>query len=267
MVNRKIPFLLALLLFITVMLAAPVELSADEGGQANQIKQLIYDDAGLLTQEEYQELNLMANELGAERETDIMIVTYDVEGYDVMKMMQDFYDYYGPGFDKPYGNTAILTLDMSSREFYVGGFYKAETYLANERTDKIRDKISPDLSEGNYLLAFQKYIKTTHKYMAYHPSLNPDVILFNIWVQLGFAVLLGWFIVRMMVRRSGSRSTVDSGTYEDQTTSGLVDYSDSYSHTSTSSRRIESSSSSSGGDSGGGTTSGGHSHSGSRGSF
>lgn len=266
MVNKKRVFLFSLLLVLIVMLAAPVELSADEE-IAPKIKQLIYDDAGLLNQEEYNELNLMANEYGAERETDIIIVTYNMEGYDVMKFTEDFYDYYGPGFDKPHGNAVILALNMSDRDLYLAGFYKSKTYLSDVRLDRIRDKITSNLTDGDYKLAFQKYIEKAHKYMGVNPNLNPDLFVFNIWVQLGFSLLVGWIIVKIMLRRSRSNITVDAQTYEDRRTSGLLDYEDKYLHTSTSSRKIESSSSSSSDSSGGGTTSEGHSHSGSRGSF
>ena len=64
--------------------------------------------------------------------------------------MQDFYDENAPGYDQPHGNTAILTLDMQNRDVYLAGFIKAEDYLDDSRLDLIRDKITPDLSSGNY---------------------------------------------------------------------------------------------------------------------
>ncbi|UNK18783.1 TPM domain-containing protein [Paenibacillus sp. N3/727] len=259
---RRLRVIPIALFFFAVLLAVPLESTV----AAAELKPLIYDEAGLLNQEEYDELNVMANEYGAERETDIMIVTINSpEAYDVMAMTQDFYDYNGPGYDKTHGNTVILMMDMTHKEFYLAGFYKAEEYLDDERLDKIRNKITPDLKNGDYKLAFQKYIETAHRYMGFDPEVNPDNILLNIWVQLGISVVIGGIIVTLMVRRSGGRITVNSRTYEDSSSSGLMDYEDSYLHTSTTRRKIEKSDSSSGG--GGGTTSGGHSHSGSRGSF
>ncbi len=267
MVNFNRPIMAAVLLVLFLTLGSPMRLSA-AAETAEPVKQLIYDEAGLLQQDEYDELNLLANQYGAERETDMIIVTYNVKGYDVMKFTQDFYDEMGPGFDKRHGNAVILSLNMSDRELYLAGFYKSKTYLSGARLNKIRDTISSDLTDGNYKLAFQKYIEKAHRYMGVHPSLNPDLFVFNVWVQLGFSLLVGWIIVKMMLRRSGSRKTVDAQTYEDGRTSGVLDYEDKYLHTSTSSRKIESSSSSSSSSSdGGGTTSDGHSHSGSRGSF
>lgn len=265
MVNKTRTFSLAVLLMLLLVLVAPAKLAA-EGASSVPDKQLIYDSEKLLNEEEYDELNRLANQYSAERETDILVVTYSDEGYDVKRLIEDFYDNMAPGFDRPHGNATILALNMSDREVFVAGFYKGETYLNGSRLSKIRKEVSPDLTDGNYKLAFQKYIESVHRYMGVNPNVNPDLIFFNIWVQLGFSLLVGWLIVRGMLRRSGSRITVTSDTYENTRTSGLLDYSDKYTHTSTTSRKIEkSSSSSSGGD--GGTTPGGHSYSGSRGSF
>ncbi|WP_376747403.1 TPM domain-containing protein [Brevibacillus reuszeri] len=235
-----------------------------------ETKQLIYDDAGLLSQDEYNELSALAKQYGAKRETDIIILTTnnEVDG-DVMKMTEDFYDEKAPGYDKPHGNAVILTLDMKNREIYLAGFYKAKTYLDNERLDKIRTKITSDLTSGDYALAFQTYIQTVDKYMGVRPGVDPDNPLFNIWVQVGASVIIGGIVVAMMTLRSGGRVTVNRMTYEDAEASGVLDHLDQYIRTTVTKQKIEknNNSGSGGGGGGGGTTSGGHSHSGSRGSF
>ncbi len=237
---------------------------------AAENKQLIYDDAGLLSAEAYGELNALANRYGARRETDIIIVTSRNAGNaDVMKMTEDFYDEKAPGYDKPHGNAVILTVDMKNREIYLAGFYKAETYLDDSRLNKIRAKISPALTSGDYELAFRTYIRTTSNYMGYRPGVNPDNILFNGWFQLAVALVVGGIVVGLMVFRSGGRVTVTGRTYEDAGTSGVLEHSDRFLHTTVTKQKIERNSGGGGGrgGGGGGTTSGGHSHSGSRGSF
>lgn len=257
---------LVILFFLSVYLAIPTQMAA----AAVEEKTLIYDDANLLTQEEYDELTTMANKYGAKRETDIIIITSNnPDNVDVVKMTEDFYDEQAPGYDKSHGNAVILTMDMRNRDVYLAGFYKAETYLDDGRLDKIRNKITPYLSDGNYKVAFEKYIKTSYKYMGFEPAVNPDNILFNIWFQLGGALALGGIVVGSMAYRSGGRVTVNRRTYEDASTSGIIDHQDQYIRTTVTKTKIEKSSGggSGGGGGGGGTTSGGHSHSGSRGSF
>ncbi|TBL76120.1 TPM domain-containing protein [Paenibacillus thalictri] len=256
---------LAVLFFFVVYLAVPVQIMA----AALEEKTLIYDDAKLLTPEELRELNTMANQYGAKRETDIIIVTStNAKNVDVQKMTEDFYDEHGPGFDKPHGNAVILTLDMRNRDIYLAGFYKAKQYLDDSRLDQIRSKITSDLSSGNYKMAFEKYIKTSYKYMGFKPGVNPENILFNIWVQLGGALAIGGIVVGMMVYRSGGRVTVNRQTYEDASHSGILDRKDQYLRTTVTKQKIEKNSGGrSGGGGGGGITGGGHSHSGSRGKF
>ncbi|CAH0121438.1 YgcG family protein [Paenibacillus sp. CECT 9249] len=253
---------LAMLCFFAVYLAFPVQIAAAAGG-----KQFIYDEANLLSQEERDKLNAMANEYGAERETDMIVVTSkNVENIDVQLMTEDFYDDHAPGYDKPHGNAVILMLDMNNREVYLAGFYKAETYLDDGRLDKIRHKITPYLSDGDYYAAFEKYIKTAHNYMGFEPGVNPDNILFQLWFQLAASVGIGGVVVGTMAYRSGGRVTVNRRTYEDTSTSGILDGHDRYIRTTTTKRKIERNNSGGSGG-GGGISRGGHSHSGSRGSF
>jgi uncharacterized protein len=156
---------------------------------------------------------------------------------------------------------------MKNREVYLAGFYKGKEYLDDGRLDKIRHKISPALTSGDYELAFQTYILTVHKYMGFRPGVNPDNILFNIWFQLAVSLGIAAIIVGMMAYRSGGRVTVNRQTYEDASTSGILDHRDQYLRTSVSKRKIEKNSGGGRSGGGGGTTGGGHSHSGSRGSF
>lgn len=83
----------AVLFLLTVNLIAPsgIVKAADD-------KPLIFDEANLLSPEERNELNAMANEYGAERETDFMILTVNsVPNDDYELWTENFYDEYAPG--------------------------------------------------------------------------------------------------------------------------------------------------------------------------
>ncbi|MDI5791514.1 TPM domain-containing protein [Bacillus licheniformis] len=63
------------------------------GAAASEQKRFVYDEAGLLTKQEIEKLETLAAKLGAERETDFIIVTTnDTNGRDVKKYAEDFYD-------------------------------------------------------------------------------------------------------------------------------------------------------------------------------
>ena len=254
------------LLFAFILVIVPLDLAgAAESSSIAADKQLIYDEAGLLTQAQADRLNTMANEYGAERNTDIIIyTTLNEEGIDAMILTEDFYDEHAPGYDRPHGNAVILTLDMNNTEVYIAGFYKGLDYLNDSRLDQIRNKISPDLSYGNYELAFENYILTVYEFMEHRPG-----VLFNIWFQLAVSLGIGALVVGIMAYRSGGRITVNRQTYEDASTSGILDRQDRYLRTTVTKRKIERNNNNGGpgGGGGGGISKGGHSHSGSRGSF
>ncbi|MGF9700613.1 MULTISPECIES: TPM domain-containing protein [Paenibacillus] len=235
---------------------------------AAEDKNLIYDEANLLSEQEESELNALANEYGDERQTDfIILTTNNTENQDVELLTEDFYDEQALGYDKAHGNAVILTMDMNFREVYLAGFYKAEDYLDNGRLQAIRSRITPDLSNGDYKLAFEKYIRLSYEYMGYKPGVNPNNILFNGWFQLAVSVAIGGIVVGVMAYRSGGRVTVNRATYEDSSNSSVLDRQDRYIRTTVTKQKIERNNNNGGGGGGGGTTRGGHSHSGSRGSF
>ncbi len=268
-VTRTVVRFLPILLLIIVLfpLQPTVHASGTNAGTTVGNKKLVYDDAGLLTDQERQAVNRVANEYGPVQQTDFVIYTTDNPNYtDVQILTEDLYDEKGFGYDKGFGNAVILTMDMRNREVYLAGFGKAETLLDDQRLDQIREKIMPYLRNGDYQAAFEQYIQLSSKYMNYKPGVNPDSFLLNIWFQTAAAILLGIIIVWIMAARTGGRVTVSRTTYEDASASGLLDHYDRFIRTSVSKRKIERNNSS-GGSSGGGTSSGGHSHSGSRGSF
>lgn len=267
MVSRQVYTRFAMILVLLIVMVAPHAWAAAQAA-ASDSKPLIYDQAGLLNPEQRNELEELANRYGAKRDTDIVILTTNnADNVDVVKLTEDFYDNKGLGYDKQHGNAVILTLDMKNRDVYLAGFYQAEKYLDSGRLDKIRNKITPKLSNGDYNSAFRTYIQTAYRYMGVKPGVNPDNILFNGWFQLAVSVVVGAIIVGWMAYNSGGRVTVNRKTYEDTAASGVLQSEDQYIRTSVSKVRVRSNNNSSGMGGGGGITGGGHSHSGSRGKF
>ncbi|MBD8067896.1 TPM domain-containing protein [Bacillus sp. PS06] len=251
--------------FIAILLIYSTFFSNVFAAEANQ---KIYDYADLLTAGEEAELEQLANTYGEERQTDfIILTTNDTEGKNVVEFMQDFYDEKALGYDKPHGNTAILTVDMEHREIYLAGFYKAKTYLDDSRLDLIRDKITPALSNGDYVGAASTFIETSYEYMGIRPGVNPENILFKLWFQILLSLVIAGVVISVMVFNTGGKVTVNDRTYIDPNNSKVVNQRDTYIRTSVSKRKKPSNNSGGGGGSGGGITRGGHSHSGSRGSF
>lgn len=259
---KVILFFLCLSVFIP--LASNIAIASTES------KQRVYDFAGIFNKDEIKNLEIMCNEYSSKRETDfIILTTNETGGRGTIKYMQDFYDEKALGYDKPHGNCAILTIDMQNRYVYLAGFYKAKEYLDDNRLAIIRKKITSDLTNKNYYKASQAFIKTSYKYMGIRPGVNPNNIFLQIWFQIVVSLGVAAISVIIMVYNSGGTVTVNGNTYIDSKNSRVIEGRDDYIRTTVTRTEKSSDNSSSGGRSGGGggVTSGGHSHSGSGGSF
>lgn len=234
-------------------------------------KQLIIDEADLLTDAEEAELADLALEYGEKHETDFMILTTnDTDGKDVKEYMGDFYDETAPGYDQPHGNTVLLTLDMENRDMYLSGFGKGEQYLSNDRIELVLDQIFPYIAEGNYYKGFHEYLTVSNDYMRYRPGVNPENPLYQWWVQLGVALVLAGVIVFFMAYHSGGKVTTTDRTYIDHENTKINRRRDVFVNKTVTKKRKPSNNNQGGGPrigGGGGVTGGGRSFSGGRRSF
>jgi len=247
---KKILFLFTLFFLLSFMVG---------GNHAFAIGQKIYDQAGLLTDREVTKLESLATQVGEKWDTDILIVTVNDPYIDVKQYTEDFYDEKIKEQGLKKWNVAMLTLDMNHREVYLNGFYKGKLYLNDSRLDTIREGISPALTDGNYEQAFEQFIWLVDDYMAGEPA----NIFFQWWFQLIIAVVIGGAITGVFVYNSGGRVTTNNQTYLNKNTSRVLAKRDDYIRTVVTKTKKPSQNSSGGG----GITGGGHSHSGSRGSF
>ena len=155
---RKILRNYSSLLFIALAIFTLFSGSAVSAASENQTE-YIFDDAQLLTDSEKTELESLAEELGEETETALLILTLDgTDGKDIEQYVDDYYDEEAPGYDQPHGNTAILAIDMEERDIYLAGFKRAEDALDNATIDYIREEITPALSDGEYFEAFSTFM-------------------------------------------------------------------------------------------------------------
>jgi len=229
--------------------------------------QYIYDYAGILTDSEKENLENLAAKFSAERGIAfIILTTNDTTGKYIKDYMSDFVDHNAVGYESASGSTAIIALDMVNRDVYLGGFGKAEDYLDNNRLDKIRKKVTPTLSEGNYEQAFEQFIELAHYYSGYEPGFNPDNILFKFWFQLLVSIGIAAIVVGIMIANRGGRVTIDNNTYIDSDNSGVTNSRDTYITTHISKVK-KPSNNNKGGGFGGGVSGGGRSFSGSGGKF
>ncbi len=240
-----------LLLLVGLTLLSPCAVCQ---AQTSPLPPCVEDMADLLTEEEERQLNELAEKLGAKHEVTFFVVTVNSTGYDVEGFSEEYYRNLKSEYGSAVEDSIILTIDMDYRYADVSGQGGCVERMDDRRCDRVFSKISSALSNGNYMEACEKFLKTSASYLDYRPGVNPDFIFFRTWFQLLLGVLIGIGGVSIMLIGYGSKEP-PAGVYFDAKSSRFSVKNDRYLYTNTTHTYIARSSSSGGG--GGGGHSGG----------
>lgn len=228
-------------------------------------KTWVYDDAGLLQDEQIKTLSDKIEKVREDKKLDIVIVTTRTTGGETpADFADDFYDLGGFGYDKPRGTGILLLIDMGQRNLWISTCGAAQKYFTDKRLDMMLDEIYDDLSDGNYYEGCKTFISQTDKYMNLNPNLNP-LTLKGTLIRFVIAAALGCFITFIFVARRGGRNTTNAYTYSAGGKCRLNQSYEHFSHKLVTTRHIEHHSGGSGGGGGSGsshTSSSGVSHGG-----
>ena len=138
-----LPGLLGLCLSAVLLCGRP-EVSA---AQAEDDDPCVYDDAGLLTDDERDVLEQKA--AGVEEQTGwniYAVTTDDAEGKSAMAYADDFFDTHSPEQE----DGVVLLIDMDNREIWISTCGEAIRYLTDARIDRLLDGAYEDVSNGYY---------------------------------------------------------------------------------------------------------------------
>jgi uncharacterized protein len=291
--NLKVLANLTFAIFTCILLLTPL-FALDV--YASPEDQKVYDFSGLFSDQEVSELEGIFKKYGVEGLIDIVAITVDsLDSITRKKYLEDFYDEYGFGYDKEFGDAVLLLINMdpADRGVEIQGYGMAEYYVNNDRIEYMLDDITELLKSGDYYEAMEEYAKQAAYYMNQEKGVKvepatgdqntgngygessydgpsdyygekEDNIFYNTLVQLGIALAIGGISVGVMAANSGGRITVHNRTYLNEGTSGVVDSRDDYIRTTTTKVRKPQNNNNGGGRSsgGGGISSGGNSHSG-----
>ena len=262
--KKKIAVFLLLLIIIL-----PNGLSVE----ATTDKQRIFDDANILSSSEKESLERFAGKYSDKRKVDFIVITMNGDE-DITTYMGDFYDEKGLGYDKERGDVALIALNMkeTKRDVQLAGFGNVEYTLPDERFYTIREKVTPDLSAGNYERAFEDFIRLSARFMQFKEGANPANPLYHPIVQFVIALAIGVVVVLALSLNRKTRITTTAATYFDNEQSKVNRQEDQYLRKTVTKRYSPQQKKSGGGGggggfSGGGRTGGGSSFSGSRGKF
>ena len=123
---------------------------------------IIRDGAGLLTQEQSDELDELSWQLCDEMDFQVVIVTVNsTGGQDIIEFADNMYD--SSGY-LPDG--ALLMLDMYNREWYVSTAGRGIEALSDYNIDLLMEDVLYYLAEGNYYEGFKSFILQCRDYVS-----------------------------------------------------------------------------------------------------
>ncbi len=242
-------------LLLSLLMVLSLCISSVTYAYAADNEKRIYDEAGLLTADEYEELEAMCLEYEEEAKAEIFILTHnDSNAVYPERYIENFED------KQPAADRVYFLYDVYRGEIFIEGYGTAETYVHSKRIDKIFDQMVGSLKSGNYYDAFVTYITMATAYMndeseintdhdySYSSSSDPNYsndydynsyyeyegskqvkdFLTNPWIQLVAALIIGGVAVGIMAYHSSGRMTVRGVDYLDQSHSGLIGRRDIY---------------------------------------
>lgn len=254
----------------------------------------VYDDGGLLTDEEEAELQTLLVEAAQRTEQDLIVVTtQDNQGKEAGDYADDFYDDHEFGYEKKNGSGVLLLIDMNSRSFRISTAGTAiEQYTDAEISDSL-DAILPYMRSGDYAGACRTFVseaercltggetagngnydKKTNRFAGHsdrEDGQEKSLILKRLLIIFSGSAAVSAFVVLIISRKRKTRMSVNGATYLKNGRLELRERSDRFTHTTLVTRKIPEDNGGGGGHGGGHSSShvssGGHSHGGGGRSF
>lgn len=240
--------------------------------------QRIFDEAGLLTSTEISTLEEEITKLTGDLGLDLVVVTTDdTHGKSSRQYADDYYDQggFGTGADK---SGVLFLIDMDNRQAYLSTCGAGIDYFTDSRIDRALDRITPRLSDQDYIGAVDEFLEATQEYIQagipengyrYDEETGKVTRRFSApsWKQMllfaGIAVVIGLIAAGSVAVKYKVRYQDNSYPYRENSRLQLTNQQDIFIRRYVTSHRIQNDSSGRGG--GGSSThtsSGGHTHGG-----
>lgn len=159
----------------------------NEGFEENQSK--VYDGAGLFTEEEINDIQVMCVNSAKQTELDVVVVTTDDAGGKSSKeYADDFYDNMKFGYDQMSSGILFL-IDMDNREYNISTAGKAIEYFDDDKLEDMISGLHDYMASGDYYTASREFISSVLETygQAVNESVRESVFSYNAldYVSLG----------------------------------------------------------------------------------
>ena len=120
---------------------------------------LLFDQAGLLSTKEAQEVGETLNEVSRKHKCDVVVATADkLDGMSPPEYADWLYENSGYGQEEDL-NGVLLLISLDDRDWAISTSGDARAVFNDEAQKYMMTKVQPYLSEGNYAQAFLEYAK------------------------------------------------------------------------------------------------------------
>lgn len=224
--------------FLSLFLLFPVKTVLAEEENIDDISDLAYprllDDAGLLTDAEAAELLNQLDEVSERQNFDVVIITVDSLGDETAQQFADeVYEACGYGYGEDHDGILLL-ISMEDRDWAISTTGYGITAFTRSGQEYLVDQFKPDLSDGNYLKAFQIFAEKSDDFLTqaangepYGKGNMPYIPLswLHIVIAAGIGLLIGGITVGVMA--GGMKSVRRQAAAKDYLREGSLNVTDS----------------------------------------
>ncbi len=224
--------------FLSLFLLFPVKTVLAEEANIDDTSDLVYprllDDAGLLTDAEAAELLNQLDEVSERQNFDVVIITVDSLGDETAQQFADeVYEACGYGYGEDHDGILLL-ISMEDRDWAISTTGYGITAFTRSGQEYLVDQFKPDLSDGNYLKAFQIFAEKSDDFLTqaangepYGKGNMPYIPLswLHIVIAAGIGLLIGGITVGVMA--GGMKSVRRQAAAKDYLREGSLNLTDS----------------------------------------
>lgn len=177
-------------------------------------EEYVRDFAGILTEEERWELTEKLDEISRRQEMDVaVVISSDLGSYETpAECAETFFEQGGFGYGAE-KDGVLLLVSMEEHDWYIDTHGSAISAFTDAGIQYIGEQIKPDLADGNYAGAFERYADLCDEFITqayegkpYDSGHMPKQALSVMWIFLSLAIgiVMAGAIVGSMV--SGMKS-------------------------------------------------------------
>lgn len=210
--SNRLRSLCAALAALVLAAALAVPAFAVEGGFADLYYRM-NDSAGVLTEDEDNELEDALEELSLRQSFDVVIATIEsLESVDYTSMEEyadDLYDFcqFGYGADR---DGVLLLVSVGDRKWHISTCGYGITAFTDAGIQYLGEQMTPDMADGDYAAAFRAFVQWSDAYIDAARTGRPydvknlprePLSLMYLFLALGIGLVLAWVVVGVMKSR------------------------------------------------------------------